>query len=152
MGYSIEHRDAFTVSAATIPVSPPFDQIPAQKKAFWAKIKTDGTFAALKATNPDGIYSVNVADQNGMTFGVGVVTGKAVPGTTAIPFAAGDYLVLNASGAHPGDVSADLENQAFQQVLPTLDGYKYVGGPNCIVQRFDGHAWIGQMLVPLVTS
>ncbi|MNC73854.1 hypothetical protein D3C75_1251210 [compost metagenome] len=95
---------------------------------------------------------MNEAVNNKMMFYAGVLTEVTVPeATRVIQFPKGEYLIVKGEGETAEELSNKLTGIAFGQVLPEVNNFAYVGGPNTAVvmgQR-DGLVF-GEVWIPVV--
>ncbi|HEX7066291.1 MAG TPA: GyrI-like domain-containing protein [Bacillales bacterium] len=156
--YTLEEKDSFIVIGLGTELKSDyrdFAGINKEKSDFWQAVSRDGRLDALKvfAAN-DYVFAVNEAVNNKMMHYVGVMAEAAAPapeGARVIQFPKGEYLVVKGEGKTDDELNNRLAGIAFGQVLPTLQHYAYVGGPNTAVAmgRRNGLA-VGEMWIPVV--
>lgn len=154
--YTIEEKDNFTVLGFGTELKSEYTDfagIHKEKTDFWKTVNEDGTLEALKAvaTN-DYLFTVNEAVNNKMMFYAGVMTEETLPNATrVIQFPKGKYVVVKGEAQTSEELSNTLAGIAFGQVLPEINDYAYVGGPNTAVEmgRQDGLVF-GEMWIPVV--
>lgn len=156
--YKIVDKSAFTVIGFGTTVQfgegdDKFAHVQRQKLALWQAVSTDGRLDQLKTLSTDSrLLAVNEAINQEMWYYAGVFsTAEAPEGSRAINFPQGKYLVVNGTASNPGDLYAKLEGLVFGQVLPNLDEYAYVGGPNAAVETSaNAKEASGEMWVPII--
>ena len=150
-------KAAFTVLGLGTTLSGDYQELPSQKRAFWQTVHEDGRFTSLMtlAQNQQQ-FAVNEAIDGKMFFYAGVQTDANVSvGETqrAISFPASDYLVVTGEAASETALFELLEGQSFGEVLPSLSGYAYVGGPNAtVITTHQDNQVQGEMWIPIVTK
>ncbi|MGF9799468.1 GyrI-like domain-containing protein [Brevibacillus agri] len=155
-GYTLEEKDSFTVLGIGIELKSNYTDfmgINKEKADFWQAIKLDGRLDALKAiaTN-DYIFAVNEAVNNKMMHYAGVMTEASVEGESrVIQFPKGEYLVVKGEGKTFDELSIQLTDIAFGQILPEANHFAYVGGPNATVETGQQNGLVlGEMWIPVV--
>jgi len=150
-------KSAFTVLGLGTTLSGDYQQLPAQKKAFWEQVTTDGRLATLKQQAQNTLeFAVNEAIDGAMHFYAGVQTAAEVSVGTdqrEIHFPASEYLVVSGQAKSVPELFASLEGLAFGQALPSLTDKAYVGGPNATVitaKQADGVT--GELWIPVVSK
>jgi predicted transcriptional regulator YdeE len=154
--YTIEEKDSFTVLGFGTELKSEYTDfvgLNKEKSDFWQAISEDGRLTALKAiaTN-DYIFAVNEAINNKMMHYAGVMTDLPAPEEArVIQFPKGAYLVVKGDGRTSDELNNKLAGIAFGQVLPTVNNFAYVGGPNTTVEIGQENGLIlGEMWIPVV--
>lgn len=156
--YVLEKKAGFTVFGLGTELKSDYTDyagINKVKSDFWQAVSEDGRLDALKAlaTN-DYVFAVNEAVNNKMMHYAGVMTEASVPaseGSRVIQFPNGEYLVVKGEGKTADELNNKLAGIAFGQVLPEVQNFAYVGGPNASVMmgQRDGLV-VGEMWIPVV--
>ncbi|WP_059171653.1 GyrI-like domain-containing protein [Bacillus sp. FJAT-27445] len=154
--YNIEEKDSFTVLGIGTELKSDYTDyagINKEKADFWRAVKEDGRLDTLKAlaTN-DYVFTVNEAVNNKMMHYAGVMTEATLPeATRIIQFPKGEYLVVKGEANTAEELSNTLTGIAFGQVLPEVNDYAYVGGPNAAVEmgQLNGMVY-GEFWIPVV--
>ncbi|KRN28761.1 hypothetical protein IV38_GL000966 [Lactobacillus selangorensis] len=153
--YRIEKKDAFTVVGFEKDLSGDYSLMPQQKADFWQQATGDPAFEKLaqKAVN-DYEFAVNEATPDGARYYVGRQVAAPVQADWAhIHFDAGNYLVIDGTGATATELFSNLEKTAFGDVLKNLTDYQYVGGPNTtILQGHKGTQAMGEIWIPVTAQ
>lgn len=151
--YKIETKPAFTVLGLDKVLTGDFASMGQQKADFWQTVNTDHALDNLAGLN-DYPFAVNEAINGEFHYYAGRQVSAdttAADGQRLIEFPAGKYLVITGSAADQMSLYNSLEGPAFGEILPQLDDYAYVGGPNTsYVTGTDAGGVHGEMLVPLV--
>ncbi|ETY74373.1 effector binding domain-containing protein [Lactiplantibacillus fabifermentans] len=151
--YEITTKAAFTVLGIGTTLAGSYQELPAQKQAFWTKTVTTPRYQTLRDNAQNAYeFAVNEAIDGKMYYYAGVQTDMQ-PTTDeerAIQFPASDYLVVQGQADTALNLFAQLEGAAFGQVLPSLTDQAYVGGPNATVITAKAHDQVtGEMWIPL---
>ncbi|MCT8398114.1 transcriptional regulator [Weissella cibaria] len=158
MAYTIKNMEVFTVLGIGTQL------IAEQNENFYAEIarqkgahvsNSQNALARLtKNANSDETYYVNEAVNGEMWYYVGVASDDAAASDVReIVFPAGKYLVISDQADSRAALSGQLEGQAFGQVLPNLDDFAYVGGPNAVVIKNNQSNQItGEIIIPVVAK
>lgn len=158
MVYTIKNMEVFTVLGIGTQL------IAEQNENFYAEIarqkgahvsNSQNALARLtKNANSDETYYVNEAVNGEMWYYVGVASDDAAASDVReIVFPAGKYLVISDQADSRAALSGQLEGQAFGQVLPNLDDFAYVGGPNAVVIKNNQSNQItGEIIIPVVAK
>lgn len=158
MAYTIKNMEVFTVLGIGTQL------IAEQNENFYAEIarqkgahvsNSQNALARLtKNANSDETYYVNEAVNGEMWYYVGVASDDAASSDVReIVFPAGKYLVISDQADSRAALSGQLEGQAFGQVLPNLDDFAYVGGPNAVVIKNNQSNQItGEIIIPVVAK
>jgi len=158
MAYTIKNMEVFTVLGIGTQL------IAEQNENFYAEIarqkgahvsNSQNALARLtKNANSDETYYVNEAVNGEMWYYVGVASDDAAASDVReIVFPAGKYLVISDQADSRAALSGQLEGQAFGQVLPNLDDFAYVGGPNAVVIKNNKSNQItGEIIIPVVAK
>jgi len=151
--YTIETKPAFTVLGLDKVLTGGFSEMGQQKQDFWKKINADHALDQLTGIN-DYPFAVNEAINGEFHYYAGrqvAADTQAATGQRLIEFPAGKYLVITGTAADQMGLYNSLEGPVFGEILPQLDDYAYVGGPNTsYVTGTDANGVHGEMLVPLV--
>lgn len=154
--YTLEEKDSFIVIGIGTELKSHYTDfvgLNKEKSDFWQAISEDGTLDALKAmaTN-DYIFAVNEAVNNKMMYYAGVMTdSKAPEEARVIQFPKGDYLVVKGEARTSDELNNKLAGIAFGQVLPVVNNFAYVGGPNATVEIGHENGLVfGEMWIPVV--
>ncbi|NMD72648.1 AraC family transcriptional regulator [Bacillus sp. DNRA2] len=154
--FNLEYKDSFTVLGLGTELKSDYTDyvgINKEKSDFWEAIKQDGRLDHLKAiaTN-DFIFAVNEAVNNKMMHYAGVMTKESYPEEhRLIQFPKGEYLVVKGEAPTPEELSNMLTGIAFGQVLPEINDFAYVGGPNTTVEMGHRNGLVyGEMWIPVV--
>ena len=154
--YTLEEKDSFTVLGIGTELKSNYTDyagITKEKADFWQDVKEDGRLDTLKATaTNDYIFAVNEAVNNKMMHYAGVMTEKSLPeADRVIQFPKGEYLVVKGEGNTADELSNMLTGIAFGQVLPEVNDFAYVGGPNTTVEMGQRNGLVfGEMWIPVV--
>ncbi|MFC6181583.1 effector binding domain-containing protein [Lactiplantibacillus daowaiensis] len=151
--YEIATKDGFTVLGLGTTLSGDYQQLPAQKQAFWQQVTTTPRYQALKASAKNAWeFAVNEAIDGVMYFYAGVQTATDVQPAAdterAIQFPTSSYLIVKGTADTAINLFGQLEGAAFGQILPSLTDQAYVGGPNATVittstpEQVTGELWI----------
>ena len=151
--YLLEEKPSFTVMGIGVELKSPYTDfagIANEKQAFESKNQTEGLVDKLRAiASNDYFFTVNEAYDNKMMYYVGVQSEESLPEVTrVIQFPAGSYVVVSGNADSPEALRQTLTGIAFGQVLGQLSEYRYVGGPNAVVEmgeengQFHGEMWI----------
>jgi predicted transcriptional regulator YdeE len=127
----------------------------AEKSAFWNAVQADGRLEKLQAIAADNkLFFVNEAYQNKMMYYVAVRSDKDLASADRrIEFPAGEYVLVDGTGADVYSAAEDVIGAAFGGVLGQLSDVAYVGGPNAAVveARTDGK-YAAKMYIPVVRN
>ncbi|RDU37311.1 transcriptional regulator [Neobacillus piezotolerans] len=154
--YNIEEKDSFTVLGIGIELKSDYTDfagLTKEKADFWHAVKEDGRLDTLKALATNGyIFAVNEAVNNKMMHYAGVMTEATLPeATRVIQFPKGEYLVVKGEAKTAEELSNQLTGIAFGQVLPEVNDYAYVGGPNAAVEMGQRNGLVyGEFWIPVV--
>lgn len=154
--YTLEEKDSFIVIGIGTELKSHYTDfvgLNKEKSDFWQAISEDGRLDALKAmaTN-DYVFAVNEAVNNKMMYYAGVMTdSKAPEDARVIQFPKGDYLVVKGEARTSDELNNKLSGIAFGQVLPVVNNFAYVGGPNATVEIGHENGLVfGEMWIPVV--
>lgn len=154
--YTIEEKDSFTVSAFGTELTSDYTDfagINKEKMDFWQSIQEDGTLHTLTsvATN-NYVFTVNEAVNNKMMHYAGVMTDASLPDATRIiQFPKGKYVVVKGEANTAYELSESLTGITFGEVLPKVENFAYVGGPNTAVKMGERNGIVyGEMWIPVV--
>ncbi|GFZ30197.1 transcriptional regulator [Clostridium zeae] len=154
--YTLEEKDSFIVLGIGTELKSNYTDfvgLNKEKSDFWQSISEDGRLDALKAiaTN-DYIFAVNEAVNNKMMHYAGVMSDAAAPEEArVIQFPKGHYLVVKGEGKTADELNNKLAGIAFGEVLPVVNNFAYVGGPNATVEIGQENGLIlGEMWIPVV--
>ncbi|WP_168123296.1 GyrI-like domain-containing protein [Paenibacillus sp. HB172176] len=153
--YTIERKDAFTLTAYGFSIQSNFQDMGAlqkEKAEFWGGLKADGRYDKLKsAAKDDREWSVNEVYQGKPWNYFAVEAGKAVPDATrVIEFPESEYIVVAGQGDKE-TLFDQLTYRAFGEVLSKITDYAYIGGPNATYREENGDgAFYGEFWVPVV--
>ncbi|GFP76495.1 GyrI-like domain-containing protein [Clostridium fungisolvens] len=154
--YTLEEKDSFIVLGLGTELKSHYTDfvgLNKEKSDFWQAISEDGRLDALKSiAKNDYVFAVNEAVNNKMMHYAGVMTDIAAPEEArVIQFPKGDYLVVKGEATTSDELNNKLAGIAFGQVLPVVNNFAYVGGPNATVEIEKQNGLIyGEMWIPVV--
>ncbi|GKU24238.1 GyrI-like domain-containing protein [Clostridium folliculivorans] len=154
--YTLEEKDSFIVVGLGTELKSNYTDfigLNKEKSDFWQSISEDGSLDALKAiASNDYVFAVNEAVNNKMMHYAGVMTEAAAPEEArVIQFPKGDYLVVKGEAKTSDELNNKLAGIAFGQVLPVVNNFAYVGGPNATVEiKKQNDLVFGEMWIPVV--
>ncbi|MGP4080811.1 GyrI-like domain-containing protein [Pseudalkalibacillus sp. R45] len=154
--FNLEEKDSFTVVGLGTEIKSDytdFGGVNKEKADFWQAVSQDGRFDHLKSiAKNDYIFAVNEAVNNKMMHYAGVMTEASPPEEArVIQFPKGEYLVVKGEGKTPDELNVTLTGIAFGEVLPEVEGFSYVGGPNATVEMGERNGLVfGEMWIPVV--
>lgn len=153
--YQIETKPAFTVLGLETTLTGDYFKMGQQKESFWNQVNAAKSLTPLAGLN-DFEFAVNEAINGVLHYYAGRQvdpTTVATTGQRLIQFPAGKYLVITAQADNQMGLYNALEGLAFGQILPTLNDYAYVGGPNTAVKMTATKTGVsGEMWIPLVAK
>ena len=151
--YTLEEKDSFTVLGFGTELKSDYTDfagINKEKADFWQAVQQDGRLDTLKsvATN-NYVFVVNEAVNNKMMHYAGVMTEVSLPeASRLIQFPKGKYVIIKGEANTAEELSNMLTGIAFGEVLPEVEDFAYVGGPNASVEMGErnglvfGEMWI----------
>jgi len=154
--YTLEEKDSFTVLGIGIELKSDYTDyagISKEKADFWSAVKQDGRLDMLKAIAlNDYTFAVNEAVNHKMMHYAGVMTDATLPeASRVIQFPKGEYLVVKGEAETSEELNNMLTGIAFGQVLPEVNDFAYVGGPNASVEMgLRNGSFFGEMWIPVV--
>ncbi|WP_125571068.1 effector binding domain-containing protein [Lacticaseibacillus songhuajiangensis] len=132
-----------------------FAGMAAEKSAFWNAVQADGRLEELQAIAADNkLFFVNEAYQNKMMYYVAVRSDKDFASADRrIEFPAGEYVLVDGTGADAYSAAEGVIGAAFGGVLGQLSDVAYVGGPNAaaVEAQTDG-TYAAKMYIPVVRN
>lgn len=154
--YTLQEKDSFTVLGFGTELKSDYTDfagINKEKADFWQAVQKDGRLDTLKtvATN-NYLFVVNEAVNNKMMHYAGVMTEVSLPeASRLIQFPKGKYVVIKGEANTAEELSNMLTGIAFGEVLPEVEDFVYVGGPNASVEMGERNGLVfGEMWIPVV--
>lgn len=154
--YTLEEKDSFTVLGFGTELKSDYTDfagINKEKADFWQAVQQDGRLDMLKtvATN-SYVFVVNEAVNNKMMHYAGVMTEVSLPeASRLIEFPKGKYVVVKGEADTAEELSNMLTGIAFGEVLPEVEDFAYIGGPNASVEMGERNGLVfGEMWIPVV--
>lgn len=124
-----------------------------EKSEFWQAISEDGRLDTLKGLAANNyVFAVNEAVNGKMMHYAGVLSEASAPAEArVIQFPQGEYIVVKGEGKTTAELNTKLPGIAFGEVLPQVNNFAYVGGPNTMVEIGEKDGWVvGEMWIPVV--
>ncbi len=154
--YELVEKESFTVFGIGVELKSDaydFAGINQEKTDFYNKVKQNGELEELrKIAETTSLLTVNEAVNNKMMYYVGVFSDQELSKENGrqIQFPQGMYVVVKGEGQTAEALNQTLTGAGFGQVLPALEGYAYVGGPNAIVEEEKAGSFTGELWIPVV--